>query len=781
MSKDKKHGHGCGCHGHGKQGHDCGCHGHGKHGHSDECNPCAHQRPVKFAIAGNPNAGKTTLFNALTGASARVGNWPGVTVDRKEGVYKRHGIKAGIIDLPGVYSLSPYTPEEVIARDYIIHGDADLIINIVDATNIERNLYLTTQLMEMDKPVVVALNMMDLAEKAGIQIDARRLEADLGVPVVPICAVKKRGINALMQEACKAVRAQRKGTSVLEDSEFCCALKDLEKLVSERGFEHTKFHAVKLLEGDALESKAFKDFAKAEEIRKQVKLSEEFDDDFEAAVANERYRQIERRFTHGVKRTADPAALTPSDRIDRVLTSRIFGLPIFFALMFFVFHVTFSEDLFFLESVGVLGGGEEVAEQVEAVEAPETPDAPQVAESATPEQSEEEAEEEGGGILSPGVWMLEQTGVLMEFISETVDGWMEEAEAPDWARSLVIDGVLAGLGAVLSFLPQILMLFLFLSILEDSGYMARAAFLMDRILRRFGLSGKAFMPMLMCFGCLVPAIMGSRTLENERERRLMIMLAPFFSCGAKLPIWAMFSMAIFPGSADLVIFAIYMLGIVTAVVAALILKHTILKGEATPFVMELPPYHRPTLKNVVRTLWEKLRGFVIRATTIIAGATVVIWFLSSFNFSLEMVDANSQESILGAIGGWIQPLFEPLGWASGDIGWKAVVAALTGLIAKEMVVSTMGVLYNPDVDGDALEDGGASAALALSLVAVFSPVAAVSFMAFNLLSVPCMAAVATAHAELRSAKWTWITIFFWIATAWIVSFLIYQVGSRIFG
>ncbi len=694
---------------------------------------------MNIALAGNPNCGKTTLFNALTGASARVGNWPGVTVDRKEGFYKARGEKerVGVIDLPGIYSLSPYTPEEVIARDYLRSGQADVIVNIVDATNLERNLYLTTQLMETDVPLVVALNMTDLAEKAGTVIDAEALSRALGVPVVPICALRGQGIAEVVLAA-RGVAGKHNGQSVLARSEFGPALKRLEELLAQLGVPNKTFYAARLLESGTVENRHLPKEALEEvrAIRAAVALPEAFDGDFEAAVANARYAQIGERYARLVKRAQAAHTLTRSDKIDRVLTSRVLGLPIFFGLMFFAFHLIFGEDLFYLSSLGM------------------------------------------DAIASPGVWLQGLMEEFMGMITGFVDSGLTSLEASDWVHALCVDGIFAGLGAVLSFLPQILVLFLFLSIMEDSGYMARAAFLMDRVLRRFGLSGKAFMPLLMCFGCSVPAMMGSRTLENERERRLMIMLAPFFSCGAKLPIWAMFAMAIFPDHADTAVFAIYVLGILTAVVAALILKHTILRGEAAPFVMELPPYHMPLVRNVLRQLWEKLKGFLLRASTIIAGATVVIWFLSSFSFTLSMVEANSEESMLGIIGKFIQPLFEPLGWASGDLGWKAVVAALTGLIAKEMVVSTMVVLYT-GAEGDALEDEAAGSALAVAIAGMFSPVAAVSFMAFNLLSVPCMAAVATAHAEMRSAKWTWITIGFWIATAWIVSFLIYQIGSLI--
>ena len=691
---------------------------------------------MKFAIAGNPNCGKTTLFNALTGASAHVGNWPGVTVDKKEGVYKKGGFKADIVDLPGIYSLSPYSPEEVIASNYILNENPDLIINIVDATNLERNIYLTTQLLESDCPIVVALNMADIARRDGIKIDVRRLEEELGVKVVEICALKKDGIARLMEAAKNEAAKPRAGKSVLEETEIKGEFEKICALAKDS--RHAKFRAVKALEGDAKNSGlAQSALAEIGNIRGKIPLPQEFGSDFEAAVANWRYSYISKKISPCQQRRKAAEELTLSDKIDKVLTGKILGLPIFFAIMFLVFHLTFSEDLFFLASLGIL----------------EEP------------------------LSSPGVYLLGLTEVFIEWLSDAVASGLDAAGAAEWVKSMICDALLAGVGAVLSFMPQIMMLFMFLYILEDTGYMARAAFLMDRFLRRFGLSGKAFLPLLMCFGCLVPAIMGSRTLENDKERKLMIMLAPFFSCGAKLPIWSMFAMAIFPSHADIAIFSIYMIGIITAIIAAIILKKTVFKADASVFIMELPPYHLPLAKNIALSVWEKLKIYIARAATIIAAATVVIWFLSSFSFGLNMVEANSSESILGVLGSFLQPLFIPLGFAGGDIGWKAVVAILTGLIAKEMVVSTMGVLYNPGVEGDALEDEAAGTALAATIAATFSPAAAVAFMAFNLLSVPCMAAVATANAEFKSAKWTWATIAFWIATAWIVSFVIYQAGS----
>lgn len=686
---------------------------------------------MRFALAGNPNCGKTTLFNALTGSTAHVGNWPGVTVDRKEGVYKKLKEKITIIDLPGIYSLSPYTPEEVISRNYIIEENPELIINIVDATNLERNLYLTTQLLETDCPIVVALNMMDAVDKSGVKIDIEKLQKGLGVPVVPISALREEGVKALMERAYDVAKTPRKGWSAVASSYLKSAIDKLSGILNEDGVAHPVFHAVKLIEGDQIEVKELaKQAASAQSIKEEVALPEDFYGDFEAAVADLRYKYINAHFEKAITRRAKVGELTRSDKIDLALTNKWLGIPIFLGIMLFIFHLTFGEFLFNIPN-----------------------------------------------LPTPGSLLVGWTEQLLGFLTDSASNALIAVGAADWAYGLIVDGLLAGVFAVIGFLPQILLLFLFLSIMEDSGYMARAAFLMDRAFRRLGLSGKSFMPLLMCFGCMVPGAMATRTLENERERRMTIMLAPFFSCGAKLPIWAMFAAALFPNNADIMVFGIYILGIVVAILAAFILKKTLLKGEAAPFIMELPAYHLPRIKNLALHLWDKMRGFLVRATTIIAGATIVIWFLSNFSFSLSMTEANSAQSIIGVLGSFIQPLFIPLGWAAGDMGWKAVVAALTGLIAKEMVVSTMGVLYNPGLSGDALEDDSANQALIVAIAAHFSPVAAISYMAFNLLSVPCMAAVAAANAELRKPKYIWQAIGFWIATAWIVSFLIYNIGS----
>ncbi len=686
---------------------------------------------LKFALAGNPNSGKTTLFNELTGSTAHVGNWPGVTVDRKEGRCKVGSQTVEIIDLPGIYSLSPYTQEEVITRNYIVDESPDLIINIVDATNLERNLYLTTQLLETDIPMIVALNMMDQVEKNGDRIDTPALEKALGVPVMPVSALKGTGVKALLERALTVAAEPRRGGTVLSGTEVAGQLSAIIKAVEAAGLKHPVFQAVKLLENDPLPAASASSLALGEiDAARQAAAKACGADDFEAWIADRRYRHITGHYAQALKKKKEGAgSLTRSDKVDKLLTNRLLGIPVFLLFMFLVFHLTFGESLF------------------------------------------------GTGLPSPGVWLQGLTEELVGWLGGLIESLLTALNASDWAFGLLVDGIIGGVGAVLSFVPQIMLLFLFLSILEDSGYMARAAFIMDRLLRRFGLSGRAFLPMLMGFGCSVPALMAARTLPNEKDRRLTMMLVPFMSCGAKLPIYSVFAAALFAQSSDLVVFAIYMAGLLIAILSGIVLKKTVMKNEASPFIMELPAYHLPRLKNLALHLWEKLKGYVVRAGTVILAATIVIWFLSNFNFRLQMVDPDSAESILGVIGNGIRFLFLPLGFASGSDGWKAVVAILTGFIAKEAVISTLGVLYNPGIGGDALEDEGAGTALAAAITATFSPLAAVSFMVFNLLNVPCMAAVATLRSEMGSSKWTWFTIGFWFVTAWVVSFLVFNVGT----
>lgn len=702
---------------------------------------------MKFCLAGNPNSGKTTLFNSLTGSTAHVGNWPGVTVDKREGVYKKLPERVHIVDLPGIYSLSPYTPEEVVSRNYILEEHPDVIINIVDATNLERNLYLTTQLIETDIPVVIALNMMDVVEKNGDKIDKKALESLMGVPVVEISALKNKNLAALMKTAYETAGKGKGGRSVIEQSGVLGGVyKEIVGLYGDAGCGDKVFHAVKMLEADEIETAKFPEIAKKAAGLKSKINAKAFDDDFEAMVADARYRFLTQHISSVISRAAREEN-TRSDRADRVLTHRIWGIPLFLLIIFAVFHITFAEDLLFLN--GLFG--------VSVTD-------PGWINFFSGMGYEGMLEEAAGGVVSMavpsvGVWLQSWMGWLTGSIIDVVSGWM--SASPAWLSGLVCDGLLSGLDAIFSFLPQILLLFLFLSILEDSGYMARVAFIMDRAFRKFGLSGKAFMPLLMCFGCGVPGVMATKTLENEKERRMTMMIAPFFSCGAKLPIWLAFAGVLFAGQyGDLVVFSVYLIGIVVAIVAAIILRFTVFKGETPPFIMELPSYHLPQFKNLMAHLWEKLKHFIIKAGTIIAASIVVIWFLSNFDFAFwnGMVD-NIEYSMLGRIGNVVKYLFYPLGFAMGADGWKFVVASLTGLLAKEEVVATLEVL-----------SGGLGLEALLGGMTVAS---AYSFMLFNLLAVPCMAMVAAVYGEIGSGKRTWGAIGFWLLTAYVVSMVTY--------
>lgn len=702
---------------------------------------------MKFCLAGNPNSGKTTLFNSLTGSTAHVGNWPGVTVDKREGVYKKLPERVHIVDLPGIYSLSPYTPEEVVSRNYILEEHPDVIINIVDATNLERNLYLTTQLIETDIPVVIALNMMDVVEKNGDKIDKKALESLMGVPVVEISALKNKNLAALMKTAYETAGKGKGGRSVIEQSGVLGGVyKEIVGLYGDAGCGDKVFHAVKMLEADELETAKFPEIAKKAAGLKSKINAKAFDDDFEAMVADARYRFLTQHISSVISRAAREEN-TRSDRADRVLTHRIWGIPLFLLIIFAVFHITFAEDFLFLN--GLFG--------VSVTD-------PGWINFFSGMGYEGMLEEAAGGVVSMavpsvGVWLQSWMGWLTGSVIDVVSGWM--SASPAWLSGLVCDGLLSGLDAIFSFLPQILLLFLFLSILEDSGYMARVAFIMDRAFRKFGLSGKAFMPLLMCFGCGVPGVMATKTLENEKERRMTMMIAPFFSCGAKLPIWLAFAGVLFAGQyGDLVVFSVYLIGIVVAIVAAIILRFTVFKGETPPFIMELPSYHLPQFKNLMAHLWEKLKHFIIKAGTIIAASIVVIWFLSNFDFAFwnGMVD-NIEYSMMGRIGNVIKYLFYPLGFAMGADGWKFVVASLTGLLAKEEVVATLEVL-----------SGGLGLEALLGGMTVAS---AYSFMLFNLLAVPCMAMVAAVYGEIGSGKRTWGAIGFWLLTAYVVSMVTY--------
>ena len=722
---------------------------------------------MRFALVGNPNSGKTTLFNALTGSTAHVGNWPGVTVDKREGEYKKLPEKVDIIDLPGIYSMSPYTPEEVISRDFVLKENPDCIINIVDCTNLERNLYLTTQLLELDTPVVVALNMSDVLQKNGDKIDIEALEKAISVPVVAISALKEKGIAEVMERGYKAAQEGRKGFSPVEESEISSILEKCKELYSEE--TEPLFHAVKMVERDELEEKNYPEIAKTmKPILDEYKKKHE-DFDFECAVADIRYKYITKHFAGTVTKKERKEELTKSDKIDKVLTHRVWGIPIFLVILFLMFHLTFSSNLLFIGSA--LGEGWVSLEGT-------------VAEGLFGE----------GGIASPGVFLQNLLTWGTDSLTEAIRGGMEGAASAEWAVGFVCDGIFGGLFSVLSFLPQILLLFLFFSILEDSGYMARVAFILDRIFRKFGLSGRSFMPMIMGFGCSVPAMINTRTLADERERTATIRVIPFFSCGAKLPILVAIAGALATGfgigNADLITYGMYVLGMVVAICSVILMRNTTMKGEVPPFIMELPAYHAPQFKNLMAHLWDKLKHFVKKAFTIILVSTILIWFVSHFSFDWHYLpDAEMNGSILAGIGKLIQPIFTPLGFGSqlGRFGWVFAVAAFTGLIAKENVIATFGTLASCIVAGFEADEALAGVDSVTQLITTIAgdigttPSALVpmciAFIAFNMLTIPCFAAVATAKAELPSKKSFKMTLLFWVVTSYVVSMMIYLIGS----
>ena len=616
---------------------------------------------IRIALAGNPNCGKTTLFNDITGSKQHVGNWPGVTVEQKTGKYKKNK-EIEIVDLPGIYSLSPYSAEEIVARDYIVDENPDVLIDIVDGTNIERNLYLTLQVLETKIPTVIALNMMDEVEASGTKIDVKKLSKILGVPVIPIVARNGKGVNELMEAAQKIASSKTQSNDLEVFSpqvnnyitEIVGLLDDNDNQ-NHKSSSYEMWQAIKILEEDEIVIEKLPGNKRAKITSIVEKANSDFNGDTEAEIADQRYKFISEVVNKTVSKPLKANGQrkeTTSDKIDKVLTNRIIAIPAFLVIMYALFSITFGE-----------------------------------------------------GPLGIGVWL--QT-IVTDFwdgpFTETIMGAIESMGAADWATGLVGDGILAGVGGVVSFLPQILVLFLLMSFLEDSGYMARVAFVMDRLFRKFGLSGKSFIPLLMGYGCSVPAVMASRTLESEKDRRLTIMITPFMSCGAKLPIYLMFAATLFTQyNQTLIIYSIYMIGIVVAVIGALILSNTLFKGETSNFIMELPQYRIPTLRSVLIHAWEKVKGFAIKAGTIILGSTILIWFLSSFNFSgmCEM-----DESILASIGRGIQWIFTPLGFGE----WRASVAVVTGWIAKENIVSTFGVLFGA---ADAVSEAAAEGTAAL--------------------------------------------------------------------
>lgn len=717
----------------------------------------------KFALAGNPNCGKTTLFNLLTGSTAYVGNWPGVTVDKREGTYKKLGEPVKIVDLPGIYSLSPYTPEEVISRNFILDEKPDCVINVVDATNLERNLYLTTQLLEIDVPVVIALNMIDAVEKAGDKIDAHTLEKKLGVPVVTVSALKNTGVAELMKRGWEAAKNTRKGVTVLKDTPLAHLVNDVKIALEGKGVENPLFHAVKLVEKDEIEVKDHADAEKMVDDFKQTFKDDTFGGDFEALVADGRYKYISQNFSVVYTRKGEKNVLSRSDKADRVLTHRIWSIPIFLLILFAIFHVTFSENFLFLGGLFPEDWDPCAGTAFEGVLF-------------------------GGGIFSPGVMIF---NTWNDVILANLFGWigkgLKATGMAAWAFGLLNDGILGGLSAVLSFLPQILILFLFFSILEDSGYMARVAFILDRIFRKFGLSGRAFMPMIMGFGCSVPAMVNTRTLADDNERTATIRVIPFFSCGAKLPILTAIAGAIALSSGlsspDLITYSMYLLGIVVAIASVLLMRNTTMKGDIPPFIMELPAYHAPRFSSLMIHLWDKLKHFVKKAFTIILASVIVIWFLSNFTWNWTMIDGEEHmnQSILASLGQFVQPLFTPLGFGSqlNSYGWVFAVAAVTGLLAKEDVIGTFGTLAAVFVGTviDTEADGGLAAVQAMIGGTGITIPALIAFIAFNMLTIPCFAAVATAKAELPSKKAFRWTLLFWIVTSYLVSAAIYVIGS----
>ena len=715
---------------------------------------------MRFALAGNPNSGKTTLFNGLTDSTAHVGNWPGVTVDKKEGTYKKCPEPISIVDLPGIYSLSPYTPEEVISRNFILDEKPDCVINIVDATNLERNLYLSTQILEIDVPMVIALNMIDEVEKSGDLLEAKKLEEKIGVPVVEISALKGRGLDELMKRAYEASQNPRKGRTVLEGTSIVHLIGDCKIALEGQKVDNALFHAVKLVELDELEVKAHPDSARMVEEFKKTFEDDTFGCDFDAIIADARYKYITKNYSSALVKKDKSDVLTRSDKIDRVLTHKFWGIPIFLVILFALFHLTFSENLLFLGAALPEGWVALEGTALEGVFG-------------------------DGGINSPGVVLFNLLDLATSSLGGVISDAMVGAEVAEWAVGLVCDGMLGGVFAVLSFLPQILLLFLFFSILEDSGYMARVAFILDRIFRKFGLSGRAFMPMIMGFGCSVPAMVNTRTLADEKERIATIRVIPFFSCGAKLPILTAIAGGIgltfgLPHT-DLITYGMYVVGIVVAICAVLLMRSTTMKGEVPPFIMELPTYHAPQFKNLMIHLWDKAKHFVQKAFTIILASTIVIWFISHFSWSWTYLpDEQINDSILAGVGKLLQPLFTPLGFGSqiGAFGWVFVVAAITGLIAKENVIATFGTLAGCITAGFVADESleGIDAVASMIGATEIGVPALIAFIVFNMLTIPCFAAVATAKAELGKKKFN-MTLVFWVVTSYVVASMFYLVGQ----
>ena len=683
---------------------------------------------ITIALAGNPNCGKTTLFNALTGATQYVGNWPGVTVEKKEGKLKGHK-DVIIADLPGIYSLSPYSLEEVVARNYLINEKPDAILNIIDGTNLERNLYLSTQLMELGIPVVMAVNMMDLVRKNGDQINIKKLAEKLGCQVVEISALKGDGIDKAAQMAVDLAKSGKKTPAVHNFSDSVERVLDQieDKLDASVPAEQRRYFAIKLLERD---SKITDQLSKVPDVTEEINaIEKEMDDDTESIITNERYVYISSIIGDCLKKKVASGKMTISDKIDRIVTNRILALPIFAAVMWFVYYIS---------------------------------------------------------VTTVGTFVTDWTNDVLfgEIVPPAVEGFLNAVGCADWLQGLILDGIVAGVGAVLGFVPQMIVLFFFLAILEDCGYMARVAFIMDRIFRKFGLSGKAFIPMLISSGCGIPGVMATRTIESDRDRKMSIMTTTFIPCGAKLPIIAMIAGAFFPnaeGNASAwVATSAYFIGVAAIVCSGIMLKKTkMFAGDPSPFVMELPQYHMPTAGNVLRSIWERASSFIKKAGTVILLSTIVLWFLMGYGFEGGAFGAveDLNNSILAQIGKAIAWIFTPLGWTQLGHGWEMAVAAISGLIAKENVVATFGMLFNPNLE-EVAEDG---VEIWGNLQAALTPIAAYGYLVFNLLCAPCFAAIGAIRREMNSGKWTIFALCYQCLFAYGVALVIYQVGTVLTG
>ena len=683
---------------------------------------------ITIALAGNPNCGKTTLFNALTGATQYVGNWPGVTVEKKEGKLKGHK-DVIIADLPGIYSLSPYSLEEVVARNYLINEKPDAILNIIDGTNLERNLYLSTQLMELGIPVVMAVNMMDLVRKNGDQINIKKLAEKLGCQVVEISALKGDGIDKAAQMAVDLAKSGKKTPAVHNFSDSVERVLDQieDKLDASVPAEQRRYFAIKLLERD---SKITDQLSKVPDVTEEINaIEKEMDDDTESIITNERYVYISSIIGDCLKKKVASGKMTISDKIDRIVTNRILALPIFAVVMWFVYYIS---------------------------------------------------------VTTVGTFVTDWTNDVLfgEIVPPAVEGFLNAVGCADWLQGLILDGIVAGVGAVLGFVPQMIVLFFFLAILEDCGYMARVAFIMDRIFRKFGLSGKAFIPMLISSGCGIPGVMATRTIESDRDRKMSIMTTTFIPCGAKLPIIAMIAGAFFPnaeGNASAwVATSAYFIGVAAIVCSGIMLKKTkMFAGDPSPFVMELPQYHMPTAGNVLRSIWERASSFIKKAGTVILLSTIVLWFLMGYGFEGGAFGAveDLNNSSLAQIGKAIAWIFTPLGWTQLGHGWEMAVAAISGLIAKENVVATFGMLFNPNLE-EVAEDG---VEIWSNLQGALTPIAAYGYLVFNLLCAPCFAAIGAIRREMNSGKWTIFALCYQCLFAYGVALVIYQVGTVLTG